>query len=407
MMRPFAAFCGGAARLTLVALLAGTAAAPLAAQGTLLPRVNWSTGIVGGGWHFTTPVAQPAGRLGDVAQVAVPVNLGLRVGGWRLDASGAFSVGGVRVAARQGTGRVLQVAGPADVRVRATGPLFFESLHLTAGVNVTTGLQRLDDDQYLALQAVGAPAMGMPAPVFGTGPGATLGMVKAFSDDNWAFAVGAAYEARSQFTPLAVVADGDTFATLLTPGNAVHATAGFDRVAGSVRWNAIVIADVYTDDQVIGTLNGFGYSLSGYRLGPQLTANSSLEFAGDDWRERRLSAGVRRRGAFADSAGRTVQGSAGTFLEANLTAVRGGPVGRGLVLGLDGRLHSGMPFTTALVGAAMTSVGATLGFDHLGGSSWTRAYLRAQYGTFDTGVNSTSGFGATLGLTFGSRATLR
>jgi hypothetical protein len=70
------------------------------------------------------------------------------------------------------------------------------------------------------------------------------------------------------------------------------------------------------------------------------------------------------------------------------------------VIAVDGRWHSGLPFTTALVGAAATAAGATLGVEFPAG---IRFLIHPQYGSFDTGATKTTGLGATIALSFFAR----
>ena len=70
----------------------------------------------------------------------------------------------------------------------------------------------------------------------------------------------------------------------------------------------------------------------------------------------------------------------------------------GGLIGLDGRWHSGLNFTDALVGAAVTAVGATIGVERAGDAAMTRFYIHGQYGSFDTGTIQTTGMGATIGF---------
>jgi hypothetical protein len=76
--------------------------------------------------------------------------------------------------------------------------------------------------------------------------------------------------------------------------------------------------------------------------------------------------------------------------------VLGGGDRTGLVVGVDGRWHSGLRFTTALVGAAATVGGATLGVE----TRHFRFAVHGQYGTFDTGLSHTTGYGGSLSLSF-------
>ena len=76
--------------------------------------------------------------------------------------------------------------------------------------------------------------------------------------------------------------------------------------------------------------------------------------------------------------------------------MRGGVTGSGLILGVDARYHTGLRFTEALVGAATTAAGATVGWELPAASSMVRLAVRSQYATFSTGAARSTGFGFSL-----------
>jgi len=392
-----------------VVALSVAAATTAHAQQQLVPGVTWSIGTLAGGWYFADPIPQSAGRVGAAAQVAIPMQLRTTIRGWSVDVSGAAALGGVAFLAPEDSdaeGRVARVSGLTDVRLRATGPLFSDALRFTVGLNVPTGTTGLDGDQTSALQVLAAPSFGAPVAAYGTGAGATVGVLRAFSAETWAFAIGASVEKRTEYSPVALALATSTFSSSVTPGTAVHVTAGLDRLVGEARWSTVVITDVYSQDVVSANENGVITPQVAYTLGPQVTASTQLDFANAGWRERSVSVSARRRSAFTDSSGTAVTGSDGTYLDGAFNVVRGGPLGAGMVLGLDARWQSGMSFTDAMVGAAVSAVGATIGVEHAGMGSRTRGFLRAQYGSFDTGAFKTTGLGVTLGFTVGARTVL-
>ena len=113
------------------------------------------------------------------------------------------------------------------------------------------------------------------------------------------------------------------------------------------------------------------------------------------------------RSEFTDATGAKVSGSSGTYLEGSLGGVRGGTSGAGFIIGADARWHSGLTFTDALVGAAVTAAGLTIGIERAGSSTLTQFTVRGQYGSFDTGTLATTGFGVTLGLSVSARREVR
>ena len=381
---------------TLLALGASTATS---AQVNLLPSSAWGFAPVVSAWHFTTPLVTPGGKVQDAAQAAVPFQVRVNAGSWAFDLTGAYAAGAVHTvsASVDSSDDVALLAGPTDMKIRMSGPLIGDHLLLTAGVNLPTGTTRLDSDQLGVLQTVSAPGLSMPVPSYGMGTGGTLGLIEVVETAGWTLAFGGSVEKRTEYTPiaLAVSADGGGD-TRLTPGLATHLTVGADRLVGSSRLNVLVLTDVYGADKVAFAGAGAESDATHYRLGPQVAALGRLDFAGDRWSEGALSLSVRHRSAFTDASGATVAGSDGNYIDGSLGGVLGGADRTGLVVGIDGRWHSGLPFTTALVGAAATVGGATLGVE----TRHFRFALHGQYGTFDTGATRTTGYGGSLSLSF-------
>lgn len=388
-------------RLLAILMLATSGAA--SAQVNLLPSTAWGFAPTVGGWHFTAPLATSAGKVQDVAQAALPFQVRVGKGAWAFDVTGAYAVGAVHMAPANANssdddeGDVGLLAGPTDVKVRISGPLVGERLLLVAGVNLPTGTTRLNADQLNVLQTVSAPGLAMPVPAYGIGTGGTLGFIDVVETAGWTLAFGGSLEKRTEYTPIALaVSTGRGNDTRLTPGIATHLTLGGDRLVGSSRLNVLVLTDLYGTDRVAFAGSGVESGATHYRLGPQVAALTRLDFAGDTWREGSLSLSVRHRSAFTDASGATVAGSDGNYIDGSLGGVLGGRDRAGLIVGVDGRWHSGLPFTTALVGAAATAGGATLGLE----TRHFRLAVHGQYGTFDTGLSHATGYGASLSLSF-------
>jgi hypothetical protein len=382
-----------------------------AAQVNLLPSTAWGFAPIVSGWHFTTPLATTAGAVGDAAQAAVPFQVRVGAGAWSFDVTGAYATGAVHLTSASSSGgngglgnntsdssssdKLVLLNGPTDVKVRVSGPLVGDRLLLVAGVNLPTGTTRLNADQLNVLQTVSAPGLAMPVPAYGMGTGGTLGLIEVVEAAGWTLAFGGSLEKRTEYTPIALaVSAGSGSDTRLTPGMATHLTLGADRVVGSSRLNVLVLTDMYSTDKVAFT--GADAEATHYRLGPQIAAFTRLDFAGDKWSEGALSLSVRHRSAFTDASGTLVTGSDGNYIDGSLGGVLGGGDRTGLVVGVDGRWHSGLPFTSALVGAAATTGGATLGVE----TRHFRFAVHGQYGTFDTGLSHTTGYGGSLSLSF-------
>jgi hypothetical protein len=369
---------------------------------SLVPLAAWGTSPSVSVWHFATPLAQSAGGVGDVAEAAVPFRVRVARKSWRADLTGAAAFGAVHLTSPSGDDRAITIAGPTDVKLRVTAPLLSDATLLTVGVNIPTGKVALSSDETTALQILAAPALAMPVASFGTGSGFTVGLVRAFQGEGWAVALGAAAEKRSEYSPVSLALSSGTSSTQLTPGMAAHVTAGLDRTVGRGRVGVLVVGDVYTKDQIVITTAPRDTS-NNYTLGPQLSVSTQYDFGGGGWRESAIGAGVRLRTMYADATGAKVTGSSGTYLEGSLSGVRGGAEGAGLIIGADARYHTGLLFTEALVGAAVSAVGLTLGFEHAGQRTATRLTVHGSYGTFATGKSSATGMGVTLGFSIAAR----
>ncbi len=394
----------------IVALLLATPA--LRAQETLLPTAGGGVGFALSAWHFSTAIPQASGAVADVAEVAVPFRVRAALGRWSVDLTGAGAYGAVHLTATPGASgsqsggsgdRVVTIAGPTDVKLRLTGPIIGDNTLITAGVNIPSGKVGLNTDETAALQAIGAPALHMPIGAFGAGAGATLGVIQVIQRDDWAIAIGASAEQRTEYSPIAIVLAAGKAETRVTPGTAAHVTLGLDRPLGEGRWSLLFVGDVYSSDKLRATGGGLADASSSYTLGPQFTVSSQMAFAARGWREASFNVAARMRSAFSDATGATVAGSSGTYLEGSIGGVRGGPIGAGFVIGADARWHSGLTFTDAMVGAATTAAGVTLGVERAGTSTVRRWSLHGQYGTFDTGRATATGFGATLGVSISAR----
>jgi hypothetical protein len=397
-------------RLVIAALVAALSR-PAPAQEVLLPSTAWGFAPVVSAWHFTSALVQSTGLVKDVGEVAVPFQLRTSVfgGSWNVDLTGAYAFGAIHVVSPDsgnqqggGNGNLYYVTGPTDVKLRATGPLLGDGLLLSLGVNLPTGTTKLNANQTAVLQIIAAPALHLPVGAFGTGAGGTLGLVKAIEAGDWALALGGSVEQRTEYTPIALVLASGQSNTQITPGTAAHVTLGADRVVGDDRLSFLVVGDGFAKDKVlIG--NDSGSTRFDYQLGPQITGFTRLDMSGPTWREAAANVAVRYRTQFSDATGAKVVGSNGTYVEGSLDGVLGGAEGAGLVLGIDGRWHSGLSFTDALVGAAATVGGATLGVELPMGGALFHFAVHGQYGTFDTGVTKTTGFGGALIVSFARR----
>jgi hypothetical protein len=406
--------------ITVAVIVLGMSAGVARAQDVLLPSTSWGFVPVISGWHFNTPIPQSSGAVADVAQVAIPFRVKLGLGGsWSMDLTGAYAASAVHLAKGDsssggggvggggsgnggggGGDKALLLTGPTDLKLRVTGPIRGDALQMTFGLNLPTGTTKMTADQTTTLEAVGAPALHMPVGAYGTGLGGTVGLVSAIERGDWAFAFGAAVEQRTEYTPIELALTSGTSATQVTPGTAFHLSLGGDRVLGEGRLGLLLLGDLFGKDQVTV---GSGASSNGtsYTLGPQVTALAKLDFGAQRWRESGASVAVRLRSAYTDATGAKVTGSNATYVEGNIGGVLGRPESTGLVLGADARWHSGMTFTDALVGAAVTAAGVTIGIESGGGGF--RFALHPEYGSFSTGTTKTTGLGGSITFSFAAR----
>jgi hypothetical protein len=386
--------------ITLALAMSVAAFTSARAQDVLLPSTSWGFVPVIAGWHFNTPI----NGVADVAQVAVPFKVRFGLGGaWSMDLTGAYASSAVHTAKTDTSeDKALLLSGPTDLKLRVSGPIKGDALQMTFGLNIPTGITKLSSDQTAVLEAAGAPALHMPVAAYGSGLGGTIGIVSAIERGDWAFAFGAAVEQRTEYTPIAIVLASGTSATQVTPGTALHLSVGADRVLGEGRMGLLVIGDLFTKDQIsVGSSGGASSGSTSYTLGPQLTALAKFDFGSSSWRESGASIAVRYRSEYTDATSTKVSGSSATYLEGSIGGVLGHAESAGLILSADARWHSGMTFTNALVGAAATAAGVTIGIESGGGGF--RFALHPEYGSFNTGASSTTGFGGSLVFSFAAR----
>jgi hypothetical protein len=387
----------------LTALAYGPAAG---AQESLLPSTSWGAAPTFTAWHFGTPIKQSEGSLTDVMQFAVPLRWRTVIGErWNIDVSGAAATSSISLQ-DGGTTKTLSLNGLTDLKVRATGAVAGDRVLFTGGVNLPTGTTGLNGDQTSVLSVIGAPGLRMPVAGLGLGPGATAGLVAAKESGDWALAAGGSLEVRTEYTLVQLALANGTSLTKVTPGTALHATLGADRPMGEGHFGLLVVSDVFTQDQITTGAPG-STSTTKYKLGPQVTAVSRMDFAAPGWRESGANVALRYRSEFADATGKSVSGSSGMYLDGSLTGIRGGATGRGIVLGADARYQSGLTFTDALVGAAVSAVGATVGVEIPTTSSVMRIAARGQFGQFNTGTTSSTGMGLSVVFALAARREAR
>jgi hypothetical protein len=405
-------------RLHLPALAALTAlatlATPLSAQDRLLGLRAAGAGVTAEGIWFGGDGVRQASLLGGdtlrvtrLSQLSVPITAVTPLGGnWTLDATTVYGTGSVTLEDAGARRTTASLSGLSDVRLRATGRLFDESLLITAGANLPTGRTELDAEQLTALRAIAAPALGLMAAPVGQGPGGTLGVLLARPVGEWAVAGGVAYEIRGEFAPVAALVAGAPSIDF-RPGNVIHASLGADRLVGKHRLSAAFSADIYAQDRLragaTATSGASGVSLAEVKLGPIFTTDLQLQIAAPRLRELVLWGTNRWRTPFSRD-GVRVEGSSGNYLDAGLrgTLPLAGRVD--LVTALDGRWHTGLDLDDALTTAGVTGGALTLGLSRAVGAVTVQPFVRGQAGrlTF-TRAESASYTGGAAGLTILTR----
>jgi hypothetical protein len=363
------------------------------AQGSLLPGTSAGIAPVFSSWHFNTPIALEGGSLKGARQVAVPLRFrALLRGNWTFDAAGAFVSGSAEVESSN-VSRTLTLNGLTDIRLRATHSMFGESVLLTLGANLPTGKTGLSADETSALQVVGAPALQMPASALGLGASGTVGLSVGRQVGEWALAFGGSVEKRTEYTAIDFALEDGNALTKVSPGTAAHITAGLDRALGQRRLSALFVVDHYSEDAISIEQGDVAADEARYTLGTQLTGSIGVDFGGGSWRTGQFALSVRHRGAFSDQAGESVEGSDATYIESSWTGVRGRATGRGLILGVNFRQHTGSPVSSSMAAAAASVGGATVGLEFPSTNKTFRIATQVQYGQFDTGVTKTNGLG--------------
>jgi hypothetical protein len=398
--------------LAAALLAAGSLAAPAArAQGTTatadeptrptgLAVLTGTVAPIYQRWSFGDPIVQDSGRVTTVSQLAVPFSLRFPLSErWSGDVSGAVARSTV-----EGDSQQWSLGGLTDLRLRAVGRLRGDNLLLTVGVNLPTGQVELDGDELRALQFVAAPTLGMAVPVFGGGLGGTVGLVAAGqAAGGWAYALGASLEQRTRFTAAELTVAGNSTATDVRPGQAVHLSFGADGLVAGGRLSLFAIGDLFGDDQLRVRTSPFTAEESSYRLGPAVTSGARYEFP--TTRLRSLTAAVtnRYRTKYKDADGHPVDGSSGDAFDATVSAVTGTVDRPGLLLALRGRFDTGLASDDRLVSAASRIFGATVGVAIPRGRYTATPSLRASFGTIDLGPTSTSARELALAFTLAAR----
>jgi hypothetical protein len=374
---------GGAATCLALAPAAVHGQERLVAPRTVAVGASWEqVSFRGGGLAQLGFAGLDTTRVPSTTQWTLPMAASTTLAaGWRVDLSALLGAGHVPYRTASGTVRRASLLGVSDLRLRATGRFLHDDVVLTLGVNAPTGRTQLDRDEFSALRVLAAPALGLPSVPVGSGPSGLVGLVIARQVGRWSLAYGTSVEARGRFQPVAALVAG-TGTPEFRPGGVVRASVGADRLLGRHRLSLAAAADIFADDRLRSSRAGDTAALpeTRVRLGPVLSADAQLRIAAPALRELLAYGAYRWRAPFARD-GRTVERSAGQYLDAGVRASRPLRPGLDALLSADGRWHSGLGIDQGLPTAGVASAGVTVGVE------WSRAlwslrpWARGQVGT--------------------------
>ena len=389
---------------------------PAGAQDLLLPSRLASVGPVFERWSFGSGLRQPTAdgagnvELRTASVFTVPVGASVEIGSrWRVDLSTAYSSGTVHLRAPDppSGSDTYSLSGFSDVRARVTGQLVGDAVVATIGANLPTGATSLDGEEFAALRVLAAPALALPMPALGSGFGATAGIVAARQVAGWAWALGASYELRRTYSPLALVTTLP--AADLDPGDALHLSLGADGLVGQSGMTFAVTADVFGDDHLTPLVGAGTGGNPGSppdvitRLGPIFTADWQLRLAAPRLRELTLYAIDRYRTPYKRG-GQRVSESNANYADAGVRAVFPWTPATGVLTTLNVRHQTGLKSDSTLATAATFAAGATAGLVRSFGSGYSlQPFVRAEFGTIKNADQSVGVSSLTAGITFGRR----
>jgi hypothetical protein len=386
--------------------------ATLGAQGTLAGAPESGVGPVYETWRFGGDgILQPtvggvsAVRVTRASQWSIPLAVTVPMGRrWQFDVTGAYARGTVELAdidSTVGADRY-ELQGVTDVRLRATGRLVGDNVLLTVGLNAPAGQTSLNQGELSALRVLAAPALSFQAPVLGTGASGTVGLVLAREIAGWAWAVGTSYEVRNKYTPIAVTAG---LPVDLSPGNAMHVSAGVDGLVGPHGMTLGLSADFFGRDRLslVAGAGADGPPGATSQLGPILTADWQLHVAAARFRELTVYVVDRYRTPY-ERDGRRLPGSSGNYLDAGFRAVAAMTPSTGALVALNGRHHTGLSSDETFTTAATRAAALTLGIVHDVTRDYSlQPFVRAQAGRLTSGSSSAGVTGLSGGVTLRAR----
>ena len=390
-------------------LFIAATATGLGAQVKLAGSTESGFGPVFNFWNFSGDgMSQPtidgatSVRITRVTQWSLPITVAVPIGQrWSVDLTGAYATSDISLSEQDpvtGTSSY-SLSGLSDLRIRATGHLVGDNVLVTAGINLPTGKTELDEEELSALRVVGAPALSLQVPVLGVGAGGTLGLVLARQFGQWATALGTSYEMRRQYTPISLAAG---IPVDFSPGDAVRVSLGTSRLFGQHNMTFGLSGDFFAKEELESSPSG-SVAVGRSQLGPIYTVDWQFEVASSRFRELTFYVVDRYRTEYKRD-GTKVADSDGNYLDAGVRAVAGLTPTTGLLVGINGRHHTGLGSDDFLTTAAVASGSVTLGvMQRLGSNYSLQPFVRVQGGRLKSGDESSTITGFTGGLTLGVR----
>ncbi|HUQ83039.1 MAG TPA: hypothetical protein VM076_17940 [Gemmatimonadaceae bacterium] len=397
-----------AAPVALALTLASACLTPTGAQQRLLPRRTATIGPVFERWSFGSGLLQPAidgsGSVALQSAAAWSLPIGGSVGfgeRWTLDVSTAYASGTVKLATVDPSlGRdEYSLSGLTDIHTRLTGRLFGDNVIATLGLNVPTGTTELDAEQFAALRVLGAPALAMQTPALGTGVGGTAGIVVARQVGAWAWALGASYELRQSYTPIAFATN--TAGPDVNPGDALHLTLGADGLVGQNGMTLALSTDLFSKDALEPSASGTSAATVSTKLGPIFTVDWQLRVAAPRLRELTFYIVDRYRSAYERSEQRVDQ-SSGNYLDGGVRSVFPLSPTTGLLSVLNLRHQTGLKSDSTLATAATAAGGVTFGVVKSFAQGYSvQPFVRGDFGKIRNVDASVTATGLSAGISLG------
>jgi hypothetical protein len=135
-----------------------------------------------------------------------------------------------------------------------------------------------------------------------------------------------------------------------------------------------------------------------YKLGPAVSFLALLELGVPGLRELSFAVVDRYRSSYRGLDGATAPGSSGNAIELMARLRTGRPGGIGFVVGADAWMDTGLEVDESIATAATTAGGLLLGVSIPTGSYALEPFVRAHFGTVDTGSRSSSATGLGFGV---------